>query len=381
LATPNPTEVEALLRLAHDRSLQGRKRLAAAMGDLFFASNVELSAQERALMTDILRKLIRDSVQPVRRILAEKLASAPNAPREILIELANDDFQVAEAILLKSPALHDTDLIEIIYHRTLQHQLAIAMRRGLSEIVSDALVDSGQADVIRTLLENQDARISQPTMAYLVDQSKTVDSFQEPILRRRDLPPALAKKMYLWVSAALRHHIVRKFPVDVTQLDEMVEAAAHQAMTEGEREQAGTDAPGDVVRRLAEAGQMTPHFMVRCLRQGEIPLFEAAFAELTGLRPTLIRRLLFEPDAEGLAVSCRAIDMDKPTFASIYLLSRRARPSGRVTRPQDLSDLLDWFDRVDPTAARAVLARWRRDPDLLFALKTTEETASGATPA
>ncbi len=57
-------------------------------------------------------------------------------------------------------------------------------------------------DVIKALLENHGAQITDATMAYLVQQSESVDEFQEPLLRRKDLPSDLSKKMYLWVSAA-----------------------------------------------------------------------------------------------------------------------------------------------------------------------------------
>ena len=56
--------------------------------------------------------------------------------------------------------LQDSELIEIVHHRTLEHQLAIAMRRRVSAAVSDALVEEGSPDVIKTLLENPNAAIS-----------------------------------------------------------------------------------------------------------------------------------------------------------------------------------------------------------------------------
>jgi uncharacterized protein (DUF2336 family) len=369
-----------LLRLARDRSEEGRKRLVTIIGDLFFLGGIELSAQERALMSDILRKLIRDVSAPIRRILAEKLAHSPDAPREIVVELANDEFAVAEAILMKSEVLRDPELIEIVYHRSLQHQLAVAMRRGLSDAVSDALVDTGNVDVIQTLLGNQEAHISEPTMAYLVDQSRTVDSFQEPILRRGDLSTQMAQKMYFWVSAALRQQIVERFGIDSGELDQLIEATVEQSLgeDEDEREAAGPASPDELAHQLEDAGMLTPQLLIQTLRQGEIPLFEALLARMTGLRQTLIRRFIYEPGGECLAVICRALNIEKPTFASIFLLTRRSRPSERMMKPQDLTRLLGWFDRVDAKAAETVMARWRRSPELLYAIKRIEDSSRGA---
>jgi len=367
-------DVTYLLRLARDKSIEWRKQLVAIVSDLFFDKGTALTAHERALMTDILKKLINDVAVPVRKALAERLSRVPSAPHDVIVALANDDIDVAQPILMRSEALLDVDLIEIIRHRTLQHQLAIAMRRNLSEQVSDALVDGGNHDVVKTLLENPDARLSEATMGYLVEQSRRVDSFQEPLVCRQDLPVALAKKLYFWVSAALRQHILENFDIDVPTLDEAAEGAARDAAAlvppNGASE---ADRSAILARRLAESRQVSPRLLVQTLRQGEIPLFEALLSEMSGLRLRLVRRLLFEPGGEGLAVCCRGLDIDKPTFATIFLLSRRARPSERSMDPRELSRILSFFENVRAEAARTVLARWRRDPDLLHAIKTVEE--------
>ena len=382
-ASSEEVDVEALLRLARDKSIEGRKQLVAVVSDLYFAKSTVLMERERALMTDILTKLIHDVAVPVRRALAERLATEATAPHDVIVALASDEIEVAAPILLTSEVLLDIELIEIVRHRSLEHQLTIAMRRSLNESVSDALVETGNSDVIKTLLENADARISEATMTYLVDQSKTIDSFQEPILRRQDLSPALARKMYIWVSAALRRYIVEKFAVDVAAVDDTIEAVARAqaAKAETNARQPGHDKAKELARRLAEVNQITPQLMIQSLRQGEIPLFEALLAEVSGLRLTLVRRLLFEPGGEGLAIVSRAIDLEKSAFASIFLLTRKARPAERPTDPRELSRVLSLFDRLNPAAAKTVLARWRRDPDFLYALKTVEEGRRGGPAA
>lgn len=373
---PTTPDADELLALARDKSIEGRKRLVAVVADLLSDRETVITAQERALMTDILTKLIREVATPVRRALSERLAEAGNVPHEIIVALANDEIDVAAPILLKSDALLDVELIEIVRHRSLDHQLAVAMRRAVSEPVSDALVETGNTDVIKTLLENPNARISEATMAYLVDRSKMVDSFQEPILRRRDLSPTLAKKMYFWVSAALRQYIVETFDVDVTELDDTIESVTTEAVRQIEEEgdTSESSAPMVLARRIAEADQVTPQLLLQTLKQGEVPLFEALLAQLSRLRLPLIRRFLFEPGGEGLAIVCKAADIEKSLFASIFLLSRRARPGERAMDPRELSRVLALYDRITPDAANFVVARWRRDRRLLYAIKQVEET-------
>lgn len=320
-------------------------------------------------MSAILRKLIDAVATPVGRLLAERLSREALAPHDLVSALANDEIEIASSSLLKSPALLDMELVEIIRHRSLLHQLAVAMRCSLSETGTDILAESGHAEVIRTLLENDNAAIPEATLAYLVDRSRSVDAFQEPILGRHELTPRLARKMHLWVLAAFRQHILENFAIGAAVLDDAIEAVTRPAADPGDQaDRPRLDRPMELARRLAEAGQITPQLLVGSLRQGEVALFEALLCRLSGLRPTLIRRLLFESGAECLAALFRALGFDKPTFASVFLLSRRARPGGSPG-PRELSHILAFFERTDPEVASAVATRWRRDPEYLDAIR------------
>ncbi|HIF05121.1 MAG TPA: DUF2336 domain-containing protein, partial [Candidatus Poseidoniales archaeon] len=129
------------------------------------------------------------------------------------------------ARLIDAIVLHDVDLIEIIKHRTQSHQLAVSMRKNVSEEVSDALVETGDTGVITSLLENEDAAISHASMEYIVAESKRADTFQNPLINRKDLPPEMARKMYWWVSVAVRQHIVDNFNIDPATIDDSIENA------------------------------------------------------------------------------------------------------------------------------------------------------------
>jgi uncharacterized protein (DUF2336 family) len=338
---------------------------------VFLERNTVLTLQERALITDILEKLIREVSREIRRKLTVKLADAPGTPRELAVLLANDEIDIASPMLIRSKVLQDADLIEIVRNRSTQHLLAIAMRRDLSTAVADALVESGEKDVVRTLLENQDAHISRATMAYLVEQSKAVDEFQEPLVKRRDLPPELAKRMCLWVSAAIRQSLVDRFDIDIDTLDDSLEPIARE---ESEKpHEPDPDAAGALAQALGEGRKLTPRLLMQTLRRGEVPLFEAMLAEMAGLRPALIRRLCYEQGGQGLAVVARGIGLSREEFASIYLLTRKARPGGMSMDPADLGRALEFFDRINHGNAATVIGRWRRDPDYLYAIRSVEE--------
>lgn len=356
-------DLNLLLDLALDKSIEGRKALTASIGELFSKGPGSLTERERALMSDILGKLIRDCEMAVRRDLSERLAKVPDPPHDLIVELANDEIDVARPILLKSEVLRDAELIGVIRQRTQRHQLAIAMRRSVSEHVSDALVETGSVDVIKALLENQDAQISEAAMDYLTEQSQSVDTYQEPLVKRKDLKPELAERMYLWVSAALREHILTKFNLDPNDLDDQLEGVAEAISSDPEhhrKDPAAAQSATVLAKRLAEQKKITPEFLIQVLRQGEIPLFEALFGQLSRLKSPRLQKVIYDSGGEGLAIACRALNMPKPTFATIFLLSRRGRPVNQVVDPRELSRALMIFDKINPNVAEDVLKTWRR---------------------
>ncbi len=164
MTEPEQIDFNELIGLARDKSVEGRTRLVQIVGDLFFDTDTILRDAERSIMSDILRQLIHDVEMKVRQVLAVRVASESNAPRDLISVLANDQIEVAHAILTQSTVLQDIELVEIVEHRTFRHQLAIAMRNTVSETVSVALIGTGNVDVIKTLLENDNADISGKAM-------------------------------------------------------------------------------------------------------------------------------------------------------------------------------------------------------------------------
>jgi uncharacterized protein (DUF2336 family) len=376
----DPKHLQELLELARDTSLEARMNLVDVIGDLFSERETVLSERERALMTEILEKLVRDFEMTVRVELSKRLAQEEKVPRALVKTLANDNIDVARPLLMQSTVLRDRELIEIVRNRTRQHQLAIALRRNVSEPVSDALVENGDDDVIRALLENPSAHISEATMAYLVDQARRVDTFQEPLVNRADLGPALARRMYWHVSAALRAKILESHDIAEDELDDALESIAGTMSERDAAETAETASTARMLaRRIAAERQIDSTLIIKVLRRGEIPLFEALFGEMCGIEPPRLQHVIYETGGKGLAVVCRALQVDKANFAPMFLLSRKGRGGEQVVDPREVSIVMRFFDDVDPDAARKALKRWQREPEFLDAIEAIEEQRRGRT--
>ncbi|MEQ9643038.1 MAG: DUF2336 domain-containing protein [Alphaproteobacteria bacterium] len=366
------SEVGGLLALAAKKNRQGRADLFTAISDLFERRGNTLKDAERDLMLDILQRLTGEVERAVRSALARRVAENERVPPELLTLLANDEIEVAYPILAQSALLRDPDLIEIIRHRSMQHQLAVSVRRGLSEKVSSALVESGNEDVIVSLLNNPSARLGDDVMQHLVEESRRVDRFQRPLVGRDDLPEALAKKMCAWVSAALRQHIVQHYEIDVGALDDQLSGLVSDGAAMAEPTEAALSAAQRLVDKLHVAGELTPRFVIKSLSQGQITLFELALAKLTGIPTVLVRRIAYEPGGEGLAVACCAIGIDRAAFVSVYRLTRKALNNGEELDQVGLRRLVKFYDATSREAAEAVVAQWARDEDYNAALASLD---------
>jgi uncharacterized protein (DUF2336 family) len=360
MGMPRVEDLLILENLARDKTASGREILVTAVGDLFTNTSKILSDRERALMSEILRRLVSEVETSVRRMLAEQLVDLPNVPHDLLLMLANDEAEVAYPLLVNSGELKDLELIEIVRNRTLEHQLAIAIRRSVSEQVSDALVATGNVSVVTTLLKNEGAEISKKTLEYLVEESQRVDQYQGPLLNRRELSEDLAQRMYRWVSDALRTQIQTRFKLDPALLDAAVNNVVEKASEQPENARSKA---AELADQLYRRGAITPGLLLNTLREGEVPLFTALLARFTSLRTAFARRLIFEPGGQSLSIVCKASGIDRATFSSIYLLTRRAT-NGDGSRPiSDIAAVLSFYDRISPQGAAGMLRKWQSDPE------------------
>lgn len=361
-----------LLELARERSAAGRSELAATVSDLFSGDGDQLSDRERAIMFEILHRIVKDAEMEVRKVISSRLADRADAPSELLALLGNDEIEVAYPILTESTVLHDQSLIEIIRNRTLEHQMAVAIRHSVSEDVTDALVETGDERVIKTLLQNENADISNATMEFLVEQSERVDSFQEPILLRKELRPEMAKRMYMWVSAALRKYIVDNCGANLSDIDDLIEDAVFE--TVGDQRGSGTNVSKSeqLAQELSKDGKVSPELMIRALQDGEVKLFVNLMSKGANLREELVMRFVLEPGGEGMAVACKALNLSDYEYQRVFSYCQKARPKKDDKNAKTVEAAIKFFRNVDKKSAVEVLKRWRRDKNYLSALRDLE---------
>ena len=371
------SQIITLVSLARDKSKEARGKLVENITDLFLSDSGRLNEHERALMSDILAKLIQTVEADLRKELSHALADSTVQFGEVALLLANDNADIARPILERSKLIQDKDLIDIIRMRTDEHRLAISIREGLSVDVSDALIEYGNEDVIEGLLKNGDSNLSGQAMEYLVAESRRLDRYQEPLLNRDDLPSELAHKMYWWVTAALRKRIVTEFDVDPLVVDDLLQQATTRALVvQGEGRGAVAKAQ-KLVHRMNKNEELTHQFLLQSLRQQRIPVFVAGMSELAHVDYDTSWQVFNDVRCESLAILAKAIGVGRSDFTSMYLLLTKARDGTEMRPANELKNILDLFDSVEEKTAIGAIQYWQQNKAYKMAIEELDEASVG----
>lgn len=364
------TQISHLLDLANDKSRGGRSTLLTAIKDLYADQDRRLTRQDRAMMADIMHKLVHSVEVSVRQNLAEHIAGQADAPKDLVLALANDEFSVAQTVLLQSEVLKDAELLEIICYRTMEHRVAVAARNYVSPQVSDALVETGEEKVVSSLLANRGARISDQTMGRLVRDARQIESYREPLARRPDLSAGLVRKLYGFVSQALREQIVENYDIDPAQLDQTLETALADVVDWEIGAAREVEVPP---RFLEEAADGEEHALLKLLRGGHVAVFLDWMTLASKLPLQTVRMILFEPGGTALAVLCKAIGLDKHTFVSILIRFRQGRLGEMQLIEDEMTNAVKHYDNTTPDGAQSLIRHWRKNPDIQESMRKIGE--------
>lgn len=358
-----------LVDLAKDRTAAGRITLAHAVGDLHQRHESILNNHERTLLNDICRVLVEDVEERVRVALAEKLAKAQNVPRQLLLRLAEDSINVAQDVILYNVQLKEPEIIFLVKQKSLAHRLAIARRFGIDGNVSQALVDTNDVNVIRTLLENLSASINYPTIESLVAKSRDVELWHEPLLYRPEITTKLAKKMYGWVSTGLRHYIINNFDIDTQQLDDTILETVQELVAGDEWFEDHDPAIMHLIRLIERSKHNLGEVLCEMLRMGNVGGFERLFSKLIHVPLDTTRQILFGKAFDGFAVACQALAIAEREFITMnYFL--KANNSERSSKPSQ-NNTIRYYNDIDRNLARQMVVQWGEDPIYLKSIKSS----------
>lgn len=346
-----------LAQLAANPQGVGRDEIYVAIASLFRAQGARLSERERQLMREILLKLSHDVEMAVRIALAERLADDDEAPIDLLLMLCDDRIEVARPVILRSRKLTDAEILKFINDASADHQASIAARKNIGEPVADILASSKFETVLVTLVRNATAHIGAQAFETLVEKSRRIESLHAPLAHRHDLPPVLATRMCDWVSDALKTHIAANFHVDPAKTQSAIDEARYavRAVPPATNASDSADPAGRLVEKLHGAGQLKAGFLLRVLHQGQIDLFDLAFARLVNMEVNVFRHAFYQKGPRAVALACRAVGIDRAVFATVFNLSRQARSIPPAISLDQRAEVENVFKVLSRTDAQAIL--------------------------
>lgn len=190
----------AQLTLAADEDERVRAFLARRLATLAPAVDGHTLGKQGM---EILATLVADEAVRVRAAIADVVKEMPDAPHDLILQLAGDAaVPVAGPVLRLSPVLTTEDLLALIAGptRAAEH---IAQRTGLPDTLSDAVAATADTAAIRALLSNGSAQIREATLDALTVQAAAEPGWHEPLSSRPVLSARSATALSSFVSDEL----------------------------------------------------------------------------------------------------------------------------------------------------------------------------------
>src|SRR6185369_2205563 len=216
-AANHPEAVEPLeLNEAHNP--RARIALVQRLCEIVSWPESRIPAHERQLAADILVGLLRTSSVDLRKRCAEGLVRIHDAPKTLLRYLSRDEISVALPLLEGGLGFDESDLIATVRAGVAAHWLALARRRGISEPLTDALLQTGDVATIEAVLRNTTAKLSSQGIDLIVSRSRQAPTLAGLLAPRLELRANQALVLFWWAGFEARLQILRRFAVDRTVL-------------------------------------------------------------------------------------------------------------------------------------------------------------------
>jgi uncharacterized protein (DUF2336 family) len=275
----------------------------------------DLSEDDRIAAEGALLMLLDDTSPLVRRAMADVFAHSYEAPAAIVQALALDQPSVALPILEHSPLLIDADLVDLVATADGEMQCAIARRMNLPASVCAAIAEVGSAAAALELIENAYAELAPFSWDRIVERHGHLAAIRESMLVLEDLPAATRVALVAKLSDTLAQFVVAKNWLSADRAERVADEARDRSTVSIAASSQGDDMRG-LIAHLRATSQLTAGLILRALLSGNLELFEAALAELSGLPRARVSALLFDRGEASLVALLKRAGLPESTFGA-----------------------------------------------------------------
>ena len=338
---------EALAHGSAERRIKTLRRVT----DLFVFGSSHFSDDHIAVFDGVFGHLIADIELSARETLAQRLASLPNAPSQVIRTLAFDDaIKVAGPILTRSSMLDNVTLVENAKTKSQDHLLAISKRNTLAETVTDVLVERGNRQVALTVVQNTGAKLSETGYVRLVKRSEGDDELAQSVGSRPEIPRQYFLKLLTTASKAVRIALETANPDKAKEIRHAVADVAAAIQVDAAAHSRNYAHAQAAVEAMRAAGKLTEQAVENFAHAKKFEETAVGLALLAGLPIDMIERAMVQ-DREGVLIVAKASGLSWPTVKAVLLL---CAGEGGLS-PQALDQCRTVFNKLKRETAQQVI--------------------------
>jgi uncharacterized protein (DUF2336 family) len=289
----------------------------------------DLSDDDRTAAEGALLMLLDDPSPLVRQAMADVFARSAEAPAAIVQALSLDQPSIALPVLEHSPLLIDADLVDIVATGNNDMQCAIARRIHLPASVCAAIAEVGSPAAALELIENAHAELPPFSWDRIVERHGHLAAIREAMLMLEDLPAATRLALVAKLSDTLAQFVVARNWLSEERAGRIASEARERSTVNIAARSDREDMRG-LVAHLRATGQLTAGLILRALLSGNLELFDASLAELSGLPPARVSALLHDRGGASLQALLIRSGLPESTFAAFRVALEACRETGYV---------------------------------------------------
>jgi uncharacterized protein (DUF2336 family) len=343
---------------------RARASLFKRLADVVCLPSTRVNAFERSMTADLLVDMLREASPEERAKVARRLVRLTEIPAALLRLLLRDEVAVARPLLEDCASLGDADLLDCIRNATAAHRRLIAVRRGIGEVVAEALVEPAEPPVIEALLKNSFAKLSAEAVEMLVAASRSQPRIISLLLRRAELRPRHAYVMFWWAGPDARRLILQRFAVSREVLQDAVGDVFSMAAAESWQDPLSRKALQFIERRQRNrsAVDKSPYDSlddaVSAAAAGMTREKAEEISYLSGLKPMTGAKIFTDPGGEPIAILCKATGLPRSAVRELWTALRRPAEGEDGGLAPALERVLIAYDMIAVDRAQTVLRYW-----------------------
>ena len=348
--------IPELERVLQQGSPEKCAEMLSGITNLFLSGASRFNEDHVELFDAVFARLIEDIETRARAELSIRLAPVDNAPPGVVRRLANDDdISVAAPMLEHSPRLADSDLYEIANAKGQAHLLAISSRKDIGAHVTDVLVRRGDREVVRTVADNQRAKLSEQGFTTLVERAAGDGVLAEKVGQRPDIPPRLFRTLLIQATEVVQQRLLAKArPETAAEIRRVLTKVSEEIGAKVQQPRNYIHAKA-VIFALKEQGKLNEESLQEFARSGKFEETVVALSELTDVPIETVERLMAGDRPDPVLILCKSAGFHWQTVRAIVQI----RPSIKPVSTQALDAAYANFERLSPSTAQRVTRFWQ----------------------